>query len=594
METESALVQRIGRARERYLASGGTADLDGTDSVLRPEVVESWRRSLRYGLDPSRVTTVHRPDVRLDSPLTRVADAVVARRDGALDQSRSALVLTDCQGNLIRVWVRDSMLGRWCERHDIVPAFSADETVIGTSSGSCLLSGKPMMVRGPEHFGEVYSGITSAGTPIVHPVNRRIVGSLNLTCRYEDTSPVLLSWVADLAHDISRALHDSATRREHILFDAYLAENTDARHPVVALNEHLIITNVTAARLLESVDQALLWEHSSRVMRQHATGPQRVVLSDGTEISVACREVLDAAETIGAVLNIRTVGERAASRSQAEPATPLGRLAGRGPRWQELCRRVQRAGAGWALITGERGTGKLSVALAMTGGGPVDVIDAAAPEAVRCLRESLSRGSSGMVLVIRHADQFHAGDAAAAAALLRSRRDGPIRVLATAARPVQHAAPSPLLAEFAAVVEVPPLRDRLEDLPVLLEALTASAPGGSGRETRPVRWLTETVQALTRLDWLGNVASLQALVHEVIRDNTTGYVGVKDLPADLMARTSRRKLARLEQAEATVIIDALRQAGGNKHQAAEVLGIARSTLYRKIRALGLDLSATAF
>jgi transcriptional regulator of acetoin/glycerol metabolism len=61
-----------------------------------------------------------------------------------------------------------------------------------------------------------------------------------------------------------------------------------------------------------------------------------------------------------------------------------------------------------------------------------------------------------------------------------------------------------------------------------------------------------------------------------------------------VARASRRPLARLEQAEARAIMTALREAGGNKHRAAESLGIARSTLYRKVRALGIDLSASVY
>jgi hypothetical protein len=55
-----------------------------------------------------------------------------------------------------------------------------------------------------------------------------------------------------------------------------------------------------------------------------------------------------------------------------------------------------------------------------------------------------------------------------------------------------------------------------------------------------------------------------------------------------------RPLARLEQAEARAIMTAVREAGGNKHRAAESLGIARSTLYRKVRALGIDLSTSMY
>jgi transcriptional regulator of acetoin/glycerol metabolism len=106
--------------------------------------------------------------------------------------------------------------------------------------------------------------------------------------------------------------------------------------------------------------------------------------------------------------------------------------------------------------------------------------------------------------------------------------------------------------------------------------------------------MPEAVQALSRVEWAANLASLDAVVRLLVAGRTVGYIGAADLPPDLVVRSSRRPLARLEQAEAQTILQALRDAGGNKHQAAESLGIARSTIYRKVRALGLDLTTAAF
>jgi DNA-binding NtrC family response regulator len=198
------------------------------------------------------------------------------------------------------------------------------------------------------------------------------------------------------------------------------------------------------------------------------------------------------------------------------------------------------------------------------------------------------------VLVIRHADDLDLSMAASARSLLREDRDVPVRVIATASRRAKHGSADPLLAEFTSVIDVPPLRDRLEDLPALLDALTAAACGFPGQRASRIHWVTDAVQALTRLHWAGNVASLEALVHEVVHANRTGYISANDLPPDVVALASRRKLAGLEQAEATAIIEALRAAGGNKNRAADSLGIARSTLYRKTRALGIDLSTMTF
>jgi len=591
--------KRIRRVRDTFLASGTAAASEIQAAGIAPHVLDSWRRSVRYGLSPSDINPVYVGDIDLDNQLTRVVDAVVSQRDATLEQSMCGLSLTDAEGTILRQWVRDPKLGRWLERHDILPAFSVDETVIGTSSGICLLSGQPTMVRGPEHFAEQYHEVTSAGVPVVHPVTRRIAGSLNLTSRYEDTSPVLLSWVMELVRDIQRAFQEAATRRERVLLNAYLSENRDARHPLVALNEQTIITNATAARLLTSVDQALLWEHASRAIQEGRQDAKRLVLTDGTVVSVECREVRDVTDAAGAVLRIRPVVERAAQVEPASPVPGLGRLAGKGPRWRELCRRAHRVGGGPVLVVGERGTGKLAVATAVAGDVPVTVVDAAdaAANGARVwLRELESHlgGLSGSAVVIRRCDELDLPTSTAAANLIRAHRNGPVRILATAKHSARHGGVSPLLTEFTEVLEVPALRDRLEDLPVLLEALTKPAFERLGRTPRPVRWMPDAVQALSRLDWPGNIASLAAVVLEVLRGNNNGYISAGDLPVDVVARASRRKLAGLEQVEATAIIAALRDAGGNKNKAADALGIARSTLYRKMRALGIDLSTMAF
>jgi transcriptional regulator of acetoin/glycerol metabolism len=592
--------ERLCRARESFLTTGSAAAPASDQSGIRLEVVESWRRSLRYGLNPGQVAPVAVPGVDLDGQLTRVVSTVVAPRMGVLEESMCALSLSDNKGSVLAQWVGSKAFGSWLEAHGIMPGASLDEAVIGTSSGICLLSGKPTMVRGPEHFSEAFSDATCAGAPVTHPTTRRLLGSLNLTCRYEDTSPVLLSWVTELARDVERAFQDLATRRERVLLDAYLVENRDARHPVVALNEQTIITNATAARLLESVDQALLWEHACRAIQQRQREPQRLVLTNGTVILVECREVAEVAETAGAVLKIRPVVERAAGCEPITPTPALGGLVGLGSRWRELCRRAQLAGDGWALITGERGVGKLAVAKAMAGNSSMTVLDAADAAAAGSrawlakVSDLLLAASPGSVLVIRHADELARDVSTAAANLLRAHRDGGVRVLATATEGARHISSHRLLSEFTATIEVPAMRDRIEDLPVLLEALTAVAFGRLALSPRPVRWMPDAVQTLTRLDWPSNVASLEALVLEVVQSNRTGYVGAKDLPADVVARASRRRLAGLEQVEAMAIIAALRDAGGNKNQAADALGIARSTLYRKVRALGIDLSTMTF
>lgn len=536
--------------------------------------------------------------VDTDSRLVKVTDAVITSREAVLEQSMCGLSLTDAEGLVLRQWVRDPALGRWFEQHGILPSVAVDETAIGTSSGICLLTEKPTMVRGLEHFYEEYSEVTSAGVPIIHPVTRRIVGSLNLTTRYRDTSPVLLSWVMELVSDIQHAFLETATRREQTLLNAYLSENRDARHPLVALNDQTIITNATAARLISSVDQALLWEHASRAMHDDSYEFRQLVLTDGTVVSVQCCEVVDAAESAGAVVRIRPIVESRTRERATGSAPALPGLVGEGPRWRDLCRHATAVGGSVpTLIVGERGTGKMAVAHALAG-ETATVVDAADVNAdgrtalLRQLSDLLSNSEPAAVIIAR-CDELDDSTATAVANLLRSRRDGPVRVLATTTERIEHGQADSLYAEFPAVLHVPPLRERIEDLPALLDFLSRAIESRLGRTTH-VRWMPDAVQALSRLEWRGNVASLETVVLRVLQSTANGYVNAADLPPDVIASASRRRLTGLEHVEANAITAALREAGGNKNKAADSLGIARSTLYRKIRTLGIDLTTSAF
>lgn len=558
---------------------------------VRPVIYESWRRSRLQGLAPAGVAPRLEAGLDLDSHLARVTDSVVSRRVDALDHASCSLCLTDASGRILRRWVPDATFAARLDALDVKPGYSVMESDVGTTSAICLLTGERLLVQGPEHFCAAFQNLSCAGAPILHPVTRRVVGSLNLTCSLDDTTPLVLSWVTGLAAEVASALAAAASRREQLLLEAYLTHNRDTRHPLVVLNEHTIISNAAAARLLNGLDQAMLWEHAVQACGR--TGSSPLLIADDEQVTIDCRPVIDGTESIGAVLQVRSNAPKAQRRSPAEEVADLPGLVGRSPRWRALCRQVASAGGGPVLLVGEAGSGRLAVARAMEPRGPLRVLDA--DDAVRVGAERWTADVERLVdgpdevLVLRHIDRIDPALAAATAAALR-RRPSRRRVLATSeVGAFAGGASRPLLQIFATEIEVPALRERLEDLPLLLSAFTTRATGGA-----TVRWMPDAVQALSRVEWSGNLTALEALVRRMVARGSGGYLGAGDLPPELVARASRRRLARLEHAEAQTILHALRDSGGNKHRAAESLGIARSTLYRKVRALGLDLSTAAY
>ncbi|MDH3756114.1 MAG: Fis family transcriptional regulator, partial [Acidimicrobiia bacterium] len=96
-------------------------------------------------------------------------------------------------------------------------------------------------------------------------------------------------------------------------------------------------------------------------------------------------------------------------------------------------------------------------------------------------------------------------------------------------------------------------------------------------------------QALGRHDWPDNVRELERVVRQIVLTHRPRDVAAADLPPELLARANGPFLGQLERAELEVMLRALDRAGGNKTKAAKSIGMARSTLYRKLRDYGLDL-----
>lgn len=580
------------RARESVLSGDDPA----VGTVVRGEIVQSWRRSMLYGLQPERSRPVFETNVAPNEQLLTVARPIIEARRAALEDSVSSLTITDSDGQVLSRCVEDPRLTRRLDSHDVLPGYSFAETSVGTNSGGMVLeTGRPSIVAGPEHFFEQSLQLTCAGAPILHPTSRRVLGTLNLTCRYEDTSPIMLSWVREVAAEIERGLSVVTSRREHILFNAFLADNRDSRHPVICLDQHTIISNAAAARIVGTADQPILREQAARAMSDGSVAEVlSLTLTDGSLVDVHVTPISDGPDSVGALMRVRLNPEAAPHNAPIfRRKTTLPGLVGNSAVWQRLCDKATAVAELSTLAVGEAGTGKFAVLTSMLG-DDTTVIDArsihpdSSDEWFASVTEAATTGDRPVIL--RHLDLVDDHLQRSIVSVLAVARSRGIPVAATMTTDEDGTNSIPLVEWFDCVLEVPRLADRLDDLPALLEAFSSKYSEGS----RKVHWMSDAVQTLSRLDWDRNVASIKVLVRNLLRTGHRDYIGAQDLPADFRVRASRRQLQGLEQVEARAIINALREADGNKRLAADRLGIARSTLYRKVRALGIDLSSSTF
>ncbi|MDG5770537.1 helix-turn-helix domain-containing protein [Mycolicibacterium fortuitum] len=570
-------VEQLIRDRQRAL---------GEDRRISPSVLQSWLRSVRYGLSPAQVGPCGESTPEQDMRLLDAAVTVMRTRIDGLTAAESCLFLTNAAGVILRHWVGDDALMARLAKLDIEPGFLVSETTLGTTSGSTLITATPTFVRGPEHFGMQFLEFTSAGMVITHPVTQRIVGSINLISRFRDTSPLAVPWVCDIATEVERCLLDAATTAEQGLMRAFVNERRDARHAVVAVNEKTVVANAAATRMLGSVDQAVLWEYAARVLSDPGAADQPAALGGPRPVVIDHHTVVSDGSVIGVVLKLK----RAEVRNTEGPAiVELPGMVGHSERWTALLNQLARTHASpGVLLVGERGVGKSAIARACctTSYREIDAAASAAdPQWVTNIAAPALNAPDHSTVIIHHLDQLAPAMVTSLCDAL-THRPAPSRVFATSATwPHRDHATDPALVTFPTVISVPPLSERSADLPVLVAHFTAEA----GADREPVQWMPDALRALARVDWSDNIAGLKRLVTQIVSETGYSYISAKELPTHLAAITSRRRLVGLERAEATAIVDAIKTAGGNKHQAAAKLGIARSTLYRKMRSLGIDM-----
>jgi DNA-binding NtrC family response regulator len=139
-------------------------------------------------------------------------------------------------------------------------------------------------------------------------------------------------------------------------------------------------------------------------------------------------------------------------------------------------------------------------------------------------------------------------------------------------------------------LEMPPLRARPEDVPPLVDHFIERF----SREYRvaPKRLAAEAMERLRSYAWPGNVRELQNAIERAFALSAADTITLDDLPPALRgweapAPDAPGDVPTLEEAERRLFAAALRKSGGNKNEAARLLGIDRQRLYRKIEKYGL-------
>jgi two-component system response regulator HydG len=310
----------------------------------------------------------------------------------------------------------------------------------------------------------------------------------------------------------------------------------------------------------------------------------------------------------------------------------FGGLVGRSPKMQKIYKMMLRVGQGLSpvLILGESGTGKELVARSIHFFGPrrnAPFVPVDCSSLVPTLIESelfgyvkgaftgANRTKQGLLEVAIGGtiflDEIAELSVDLQAKLLRALQEKEVkpvggthrtpidvRVIAATNRELEQAVRNGTFRQDlyfrlnVVAIRLPPLRERKTDIPLLVHHFIEKFSDTNPR----MRGISE--EALSRLmayDWPGNVREVENVVERAMALGSGPLIQLADLPSNLQFTTGERisltdELLPLAELEKRAILRAVRESGGDKVAAARLLGIGKTTLYRKLKQYQLERS----
>ncbi len=141
-------------------------------------------------------------------------------------------------------------------------------------------------------------------------------------------------------------------------------------------------------------------------------------------------------------------------------------------------------------------------------------------------------------------------------------------------------------------IHLPPLRERLDDLPLLVNTFIQRLRKRTGRNITGLT--SEAMGRFVRYPWPGNVRELKSALEYGFVIAEGEFIGLEYLPAQLVSDTPPVLAARpsaqpAEPSEKAALVEALRETRGNQSAAARLLGVSRVTVWNRMRKHGINV-----
>lgn len=617
---------------ERFLSGSSSS----RQQVVRSAITDSWQRCQQSDVDYRRgQAPVPIRDDRLQrlldkrSRLVQAGASTMALARDYMLETGTVMVLTDADGIVLRLEgdtklaLRDAV-----EKTHLLPGSNWSETTCGTNAiGTALQSGQPIQVHATEHFCSGIHRWTCSASVIRDPIDGAVIGAIDISGLSSSYGrPALALAISAAARIEAQLLQIELDARYRLLDQCFWMLPSSDRHHAVLFD--------SAGRPFKASGEM------SQIMRDlGAPGGQSGFPKLGSrddQLLGASRPAWIKEEWLKPVVH---QGEHLGTVMVAPKPAASGKLlsSARGeaqafantvyasPKMHSVVEKCRRVGISAApvLLLGETGVGKEVFAhgihaVSPRRSGPFIAVNCGCASR-ELLASELFGYVDGAFTGARRGGMAGKIEAAARGTLfldeigelplefqpmlLRALENGEIsrigetevrkvdfRLVAATNRDLQAEVDAQrfrrdLFYRLAVVpVDIPPLRERCDDIPPLVDHFVAQTRARYGLADR--RFAPETLAHLRHHDWPGNVRELRNLVESLMLTGNGDPIEPSDLPDTIRGteRPCERKpsLSLAESSERDLISRTLRSCNGNVTATAAALGLAKSTVYAKL------------
>lgn len=571
---------RVREARERLVRVGLLGAVEHED-VVPDLVLRSWRRSLSSSVDGSApVERFHEVDT--DSILCRAAEPVLDRWQHQLADTGTTLFLGDRAGSIVARRTSDSSVKRRLDRAHAAEGFDYSEESVGTNGlGTSMVERRPVLIQGSQHYHEALAGLACAAAPVCAP-SGTVLGSISLGTLIEGSNPLMLSLTREIGQQIEERLRADARPQDLAMAMSFM-RFTNSQRPTVVMDSESLLANTPGLPYVNVTSHVLLWE----LLNAHDWGSQARAVFELEEppVEVMARRVSDGARPhyvlhfagrqppVGHALPNPAVWSTAGASPDAAPDT----------------------GAQVVVVAGPRGSGRATAArrersdMAHSARLEVLTLSSVGVLPVGEVTQLLDTGADVLLRRVELLDEVQTRRLHQQVTEHRRKGTTPTKprrgmLMLTTSPDGFDAIPG----GADRLVRTSSLAGRPERVPGLVKSVLDRVDPHGRHTISPA-----ALQALVQHDWPGEIAEMVETLTLVVRGVTGSVIERRHLPQHLQQVSPRRSLTLLESAEREAIIRALAASGGNKSEAAALLGMGRNTLYRRLRSLGLDGDETS-